>query len=156
MVTLKWCMRHKKGVKLVEPNDNLCKEYLATAEETLDVLRNIRGRSRVWLATTKYYSEYFAVYALLMKLGLKCEIHECTIALCGVLEGLNVLPQGTQKRLEDDKQLRVDNQYYLKNREVPLSYDDLLGFVLTVKDITTRISREQIAEIRTQLRKVMR
>jgi len=50
------------------------------------VLREIKDKSNMWLATTKYYCEYFAIYAVLMKLGIKCEIHECTIKLVEFLE----------------------------------------------------------------------
>ena len=69
MVKLKWCKNQKHGIKLISPNDNLSQEYIRTSEETLEVLRSIKGKSRVWLATTKYYCEYFAFYALLMKAG---------------------------------------------------------------------------------------
>ncbi|MBD3310725.1 hypothetical protein GF351_05910 [Candidatus Woesearchaeota archaeon] len=148
MATIGWCKKQSKGIKLIEPNDNLCKEYLQTAEETLNVLRSIKGKSKVWLATTKYYCEYFAIYSLLMKIGLKCEIHDCSIAICRILEEMEVIPKGYTNRLEEDKKLRIDNQYYLKNREVPINYDDLVEFVLKTKDISTRLTQEQIKTIR--------
>ena len=79
LVTIDWCFKQRNGIKIITINDNLADEYIRTAEETLDVLKSIKGKSKVWLATTKYYCKYFAVYALLMKIGIKCEIHECTI-----------------------------------------------------------------------------
>lgn len=75
MASISWCKRQHKGIRLIEPNDNLFQEYIQTAEETLDVLRSIKGKSKVWMATTKYYCEYFAFYSMLMKIGVKCEIH---------------------------------------------------------------------------------
>src|SRR3989338_354551 len=129
MATIKWCKSQKRGIKLVGPNDNLFEEYIQTAEESLDILRSIRGKSKVCVATTKYYTEYFAVYSLLIKIGIKCEIHDCTIALCPLLEDTKVIPEGCSKILEEDKQLRIDNQYYLKNRDVPLDYDKIVEFV---------------------------
>lgn len=36
----------------------------------------IKNKSNMWISTTKYYCEYFAVYSLLMKLGIKSEIHD--------------------------------------------------------------------------------
>jgi hypothetical protein len=153
MAAIKWCMRQKRGIKLVEPNDNLCNEYIATAQETLEILRTIKGKSKVWLATTKYYCEYFAVYAILMKAGIKCEIHECTIAVAGLLEEKGIVPKGTQKQLEDDKQLRIDNQYYLKNREVPIDYGELVRFVLTLKDKALRLTNEEVKGIKDALSK---
>lgn len=148
MATLSWCIAQNKGIRLVEPNENLFKEYIRTAEETLDVLKGIHGKSKVWLAATKYYCEYFALYAVLMRIGIKCEIHECTIELCRLLEKAEIIPPGISKILEEDKQLRIDNQYYLKNREVIINYDSLVNYVLTLKNIGLRISAAQIQKAR--------
>lgn len=148
MVGLDWCKKQKKGIKLIEPNDNLAKEYIETAEETLGILKDIEDKSKVWLATTKYYCEYFAVYSLLMRIGIKCEIHDCTIAVCSLLEKEGVIPSGYVKVLIKDKKLRIDNQYYLKNREVVLNYDKVVEFVLNIKNISLKLNREEIDRIR--------
>ena len=153
MATIKWCKNQKKGIKLIEPNDNLFEEYIQTAQESLDVLRGIQGKSKVWLATTKYYCEYFAFYALLMKAGIKCEIHDCTIALCYILEEVGIVPEGYASILEQDKQLRIDNQYYLKNRDVPLDYDKVVQFVLNIKNVGLKLTASQIEKIRNKIRR---
>ena len=113
MANINWCKKQKNGLTLTSPNDNLSNEYIKSAEETLLILNDIKDRSRMWLATTKYYCEYFAVYSLFMKLGIKCEIHDCTISMTGILEREGALPDGTHDRLEKDKNLRIDNQYYV-------------------------------------------
>src|SRR3989338_11135681 len=119
MGKISWCKKQSKGIKLVNPSDNLSEEYYKNAEESLRVLRNIQGtESNMWLATTKYYVEYFAVYSILMKIGIKSEIHDCTIALVEFLEEEGVIESGTSTMLEKDKDLRIDNQYYLKNMPV--------------------------------------
>ncbi|MDP2750346.1 MAG: hypothetical protein Q8O89_05945 [Nanoarchaeota archaeon] len=148
MTEIKWCKAQNKGIKLVEPNDNLAKEYIQTAEETLEVLKSLEGKSKVWLATTKYYCEYFAIYSLLMRIGIKCEIHECTIAVCGILEKQNLLPKGYTKVLDEDKKLRIDNQYYLKNRDVPIDYNQMVDFVLKTKNISVNLTKDEINKIR--------
>ncbi|MBS3131504.1 hypothetical protein J4212_03685 [Candidatus Woesearchaeota archaeon] len=56
MATIKWCKTQKKGIRLIDPNENLFREYIQTSEETLEVLKSIKGKSKVWLAATKYYS----------------------------------------------------------------------------------------------------
>lgn len=150
-VTLRWCKRQSKGVKLIAPNDNLAVEYIQTAEETLEVLRGIENKSKIWLATTKYYCEYFAAYSLLMRIGIKCEIHDCTIAVCRLLEQMGIVPAGYSKILEDDKQLRIDNQYYLKNRDVPIDYSNLVEFVLKMKDISSKLTAEKIEDVRKRV-----
>ncbi len=99
---LKWCFG-KKEVKLIKPNKNLADEYLRSAEETLLILRDIKGKSNMWLATTKYYCEYFAIYALLMRLGIKSEIHSCTIEIVKFLEEQNIIDKGTAEILEKIK-----------------------------------------------------
>ena len=81
-----WCKKQPKGIKLIEPNNELFLEYIKTAKETFNVLKEINNKSKIWLATTKYYCEYFTVYALLLKIGIKCEIHNCTIEVCKFLE----------------------------------------------------------------------
>ena len=139
---------------MIEPNDNLAREYITTAEETLSILKAITGKSNMWLATTKYYFEYFAVYAVLMKIGIKSEIHECTISLCSLLEDEGVFRKGTQKRLSKDKKLRIDNQYYLKNMPVSVDYDELLNFLLDTKDILEKLTYDQIHGIRNKIRAI--
>ena len=154
MTELKWCKNQKNGIKLITTNDNLSQEYMQTSEETLEVLRSIKNKSKVWLATTKYYCEYFAIYSLLMKLGIKSEIHECTIALCEFLENEKILPEGYTNIISDDKQLRIDNQYYLKNRDVNINYQQLVNFVLKIKDINNKITDEEINKIRKIISKI--
>jgi len=148
LASIDWCKAQKKGLSLIEPNDNLAKAYILEAEETLQVLKEIKDKSRTWLAVTKYYCEYFSIYALLMKIGIKSEIHDCTIEVCGILEKEKIIPQGYKRILEKDKQLREDNQYYLKNREVHLVYDALLDFVLILKDKINTLTREEIERVR--------
>ena len=147
---LRWCFG-KKEVKLIEPNENLASEYLKSAEETLLVLKDIKGKSNMWLATTKYYCEYFAVYALLMKLGIKSEIHDCTIEIIKFLEKQNVIERGIAKILENDKRLRIDNQYYLKNKKVFVDYNNLRDLILEIKEIINTITNEKIEEIRRKI-----
>ena len=152
MATLKWCKSQKSGIRLVEPNENLFQEYIQTSEETLDVLRSIKTKSKVWLAATKYYCEYFAVYALLMRIGIKCEIHECTIAVCQLLEDEGIVPKGYTGILQEDKQLRIDNQYYLKNRDVRIDYGGIVEFVITLKNIGIKVAKDEVDLIRAKIR----
>ena len=152
MANIKWCKKQKNGLTLISPNDNLSREYMKSAEETLLLLNDLKDKSRMWLATTKYYCEYFAVYSLFMKLGIKCEIHECTISMGGILEKEGVLPNGTHDLLENDKNLRIDNQYYLKNKKVDLDYDSMLKFILEMKNIMNKLTYEKINNIRKKIR----
>ena len=151
MDDLNWCMKQKKGIKLIGPNNDLAEEYIKSSEETLSVLRGLGKKSNMWLATTKYYCEYFAVYALLMKIGIKCEIHDCTIELCRFLEEEKILPKGTALILEKDKGLRIENQYYLKNTPVEINFQEIIDFVLGIKNIINTLTFDKISNIRKKL-----
>lgn len=137
---LKWCCKQSAGLKIEIPNENLAKEYLESAEETLSVLQNITGKSNMWLATTKYYCEYFSIYALLKRIGLKCEIHDCTIEIAKLLEEMKIIPEDYSKKLENDKDLRIENQYYLKNKPVNIDVRELSEFILTIKNKVNSIT----------------
>ncbi len=126
MRKINWCKKQRAGIRLQEPNNNLSQEYYENAEESMKVLKSIKEtKSNMWLATTKYYIGYFAVYSVLMKIGVKCEIHDCTIALVKFLEDENIIEKGISKILERDKELRIDNQYYLKNKPVQIDFEEL-------------------------------
>ena len=153
MRQINWCKNQKKGIKIVEPNDNLSEEFYESAEDSLNVLRNIKPtKSRMWLATTKYYIQYFAVYSVLMKLGIKCEIHDCTISLAKFLEDEGVLEKGTFEILEDAKQLRIDNQYYIKNKPVDVNFEKLSEFMVSIKQSLDNLDEDRIKEIRSKIR----
>ena len=151
---LKWCFG-KNEVKLQEPNENLAKEYIKSAEETLIILQDIKGKSNMWLATTKYYAEYFAAYALLMRIGIKSEIHDCTIEIIKFLENEKFIERGFSKLLEEDKKLRIDNQYYLKNRKVSLEYDKLRDLILEIKEKINIITNKEIEYIRRKIQSII-
>ena len=152
---LKWCCKQSAGLKIDKPNDNLAKEYLQSAEETLSVLQDIQGKSNMWLATTKYYCEYFSIYALLQKIGIKCEIHDCTAEISKLLEEIKIIPEGYSKKLEDDKNLRIDNQYYLKNRLVNINVRELSEFILTIKNKVNSITLNEINKARDEIKKII-
>ena len=147
-MSIEWCK--KQGMKLIEPNDNLSEEYYKNAEETLRVTNLIKNSgSNMWLATQKYYTEYLASYALLMKIGIKTEIHSCTIEIIRILEKENIITFKLSENLEEDKELRIDNQYYLKNRPVDFNSKALSELLLKIRELLDNITKEQIKRIRS-------
>ena len=137
---LSWCFKQRKGLKIVEPNNNLANEYIKSSEETLLILRDIEGKSNMWVATTKYYCEYLAAYALLMKFGIKSEIHECTIEFLKFLEKEGII-KNISKILIKDKELRIENQYYLRNKKVNVNFNEF-------------IEEDKVTEIRDKLKDI--
>jgi len=144
-----WCKKKQGGRKIQEPNDNLSREYYKNAEESLRVLRNIiNTKSNIWIATTKYYIEYFAVYSVFMKIGIKCEIHDCTLAFLKILEEKDIFEEGTYKILEEDKELRIDNQYYLKNKLVEIDFEKLSSFLISIRNSLEKLDNKETSRIR--------
>ncbi len=75
-------MKQAKGIRLVKPSDNLVKAYLRKSRNAVKSMEVNAGVGITeWAVSASYYAKYFAVYALLQKIGMKCEIHDCTIAL---------------------------------------------------------------------------
>ena len=81
-----WCFKQKRGIRIIEPNPNLTKAYLKKAISALNTMTAALKINEIdWITTTAYYARYFALYALLMKIGVKSEIHDCTIAVARLL-----------------------------------------------------------------------
>jgi len=155
MKKINWCKKKEGGIKIQEPNSNLSEEYYKNTEESLKVLRSIKKtKSNMWLATTKYYIEYFAIYSVLMKIGIKCEIHDCTIALAKFLEDEDIMEKGISKILENDKELRIDNQYYLKNKPVEVDFEKLSEFIISIKKSLNNLDNNKIKEIREKIKEM--
>ena len=146
-MSVEWCK--EQGMKLIEPNDNLAEEYYKNAEETLRVTNLIKDSgSNMWLATQKYYTEYFVAYSILMKIGIKTEIHSCTIEVIKLMEIEKLIDFNLSKILEDDKELRIDNQYYLKNRSVDFDSKKMAHLLLKIRATLDNISANQIKIVR--------
>ncbi|MFH1072653.1 MAG: hypothetical protein V1743_04455 [Nanoarchaeota archaeon] len=150
---LAWCKKQKAGIRLTDPNDNLAREYYESAEDTIRDLNTNKTESIIWKATKKYYAEYYAAYAILMKLGIKSEIHECTIALIQWMEEEKILTFRLASILDEDKRLRIDNQYYLKNRPVPINPEQLATMLLNIKTCIDGLTPARIQEIRKKVEK---
>ncbi len=138
---LKWCVNQSRGIRLTKPSENLVKAYLgksSIAMRSMDV--NAEAGIDEWEVTTSYYARYFAVYALLAKIGVKCEIHDCTIALFDYLFHDRV-SQDTVQELRQAKQDRVNSQYYTQQARTNIG--DLVkrtkSFVLEIEGIIDKM-----------------
>ena len=87
------CLGKERGISLVKPNENLAKAYMAKAKESIEVMRSLQGKSHAWAASACYYSMYYSLYAIMMKIGVKSEIHSCSITFM--------------------RYARIDHQYYV-------------------------------------------
>ena len=150
MDQIKWCMQQKKGIELVEPSNNLRDAYLIKAEEALDTLRT--SKSRDWQLTTAYYTIYHGIYSLLMKIGVKCEIHACTIEFAKRYLKNHFLPEDFEL-IDKAFSARIDSQYYV-NRRVPNQNYELIMkktpvFLVKCKNIV--LEQKEIEDIRGRI-----
>lgn len=153
MDQIKWCLNQKKGIEIVEPSDNLREAYLVKAENALDTLKT--SKSREWQLITAYYAMYNSIYSLLMKIGIKCEIHSCTIEFTKRYLKDYFTPEDFEL-VDKAFSARIDSQYYV-NRQVPdLNYDLILKktprFLVKCKNIV--LEQKEIIEIRARVSSV--
>jgi uncharacterized protein (UPF0332 family) len=153
-----WCFRQKRGIRITEPNPNLTKAYLKKATSALNTMAaTLQIHEADWTATTAYYARYFALYALLMKIGVKTEIHDCTINVAQLLANHRILSQNLVTDIAEAKQTRIDTQYYvatqLNQKEIRKNTEAARKFVLQTEQAIENITPEQINTIRTSLKK---
>lgn len=154
MDKINWCLRQKDGIKLVEPSSNLSEAYMKKAEDSL--LSMNLNKVKEWKIATAYYASYFSVYAILQKMGIKSEIHTCTIEFARVFLK-EFFSEEELEFLESSFIARRDSQYYI-NREVPdNSYKEMLEktppFLIKCKSVLSKINEKKIKEIRDKLSK---
>lgn len=125
---VRWCLKKPTGIKLIEPNENLCEQYFREADETIT---SMIAQTTKWQVIMAYYACYNALYGLLQKAGIKCEIHDCSIALMILISQFT--PEDI-KYMDQLKKHRISVQYYLK--ELPLEdVQKVKSFVLKCKHI---------------------
>ncbi|MBU0460659.1 MAG: HEPN domain-containing protein [Nanoarchaeota archaeon] len=152
-----WCWKQKRGIKLEQPNANLCNVYIKKAKSSLNMLESATEKDEIdWISTTAYYARYFAFYALLQKCGIKSEIHDCTISLMSFLfVEDNLVEEHFYKELQLAKELRVDTQYYV-TEEIDLDKlkkdsETARSFVLKMEEVIENLTEEQVKTIREKL-----
>ncbi len=69
---MKWCLKQSKGIRLTKPSENLLKAYMQKTRNALKSMEvNVKAGIVEWAVSASYYARYFAVYALLSKIGFK-------------------------------------------------------------------------------------
>lgn len=152
-----WCLRQKHGIRLVEPTQNLTKAYLKKAISALNTMTAaLQINEADWTTTTAYYARYFALYALLMKIGIKSEIHDCTINVAQLLANHGILRQTLVNDIAEAKQTRIDAQYYvataLNQKEIKKNAETARNFVLELEQTIENITPKQVSTIRNYLK----
>ena len=154
----KWCLDQNRGIRQVKPSENLVRAYLDKSRNALKSMEvNAKEGIIEWAVSAGYYAKYFVVYALLSKIGVKCEIHDCTIALFEYLFGRDVPPQIIQE-FRKSKEDRIEMQYY--TRKISIDLEKLMKrtkiFVLDIEKILDGLNSDRIMELQNILKHLIR
>lgn len=151
MDKISWCL--KKGMELVEPNENLSEAYIRKAENALRASNALKD-NKDWEVSSAYYTQYFGVYSILMKIGIKSEIHSCTLAFMN--EFLEDFTKEEIDFITRSKKARNDIQNYsdrnISDELYEMIINDTAMFLVKCKHVLKLINDPKIEEIRTRLR----
>jgi len=105
----------------------------------------------LWSTVVIYYAEYYALYAFLQRIGVKCENHFCSILAVEFLLG-----DDKTEVINRHKDKRIDAQYYMrvdKEEEVSRMLKEAKIFVSMFDEIVSNLSEEEIEVYRIKLKK---
>ncbi|MBI2133369.1 hypothetical protein HYU11_01665 [Candidatus Woesearchaeota archaeon] len=156
MVSIEWCLKQKDGIQLIEPNKNISGSYLKMAEESINILPGL-NRSRLWSAVTSYYIFYYSLYSLMTRIGIKCEIHSCSLEFMKRYL-VDFYSAKDFEMISKAFKARIDLQYYA-NRPVDGEVIEEIKkecklFFISTKDSIAVLSDEQIDKIRNHVKKL--
>ena len=156
MDKIKWCVGKREGLSLIEPNSNLAEAYIKKAEEALESIRvNV---IKDWKISTAYYTLYFSLYSVLTKIGIKCEIHSCTIAFAKRFLR-EFFSEEDLDFTEDSLKARIDSQYYIDRTVPDEQYNKMVKnapeFLVKRKSILIKLNEKKINEIRKEFQKAL-
>ena len=144
MKKLHWCLKKAGGIRLIPPSEDVCKEYVKSSESNLATMLRLSGK---WRTITAYYACYDCLYAILQKIGIKSEIHDCSIEMMNLIVGFSDSDRDFLAGLKMD---RIDVQYHLKQPK-DVDTQRVREFILTCKIIIASIAEDQIKGIRARV-----
>lgn len=154
MVSLKWCCKQKDGIKLIETNDNLVIGYLKMAENSLGTMNRERKYNLTFAISACYYSMYYSLYAVCMKIGIKCEIHSCTIEIMKTTL-TEFYSKEDLKNIKKAFDARNIAQYYVDKIVLKEDSDYIMEkaplFINKSKEILAKINEKDILEIKEKI-----
>lgn len=144
---LTWCFKLKDGLKIAEPNERLSKSYLEQAKSSLlRAEKDLNDKDSLWATVAIYYSEYYALYSFLQRIGVKCENHACSILAVAFLLG-----EDKTITINEHKNKRIDAQYYIKvDQEIKIRgmLQEAKIFVSNFDEIVSKLTENEISKYR--------
>ncbi|MCX6750383.1 MAG: HEPN domain-containing protein [Candidatus Pacearchaeota archaeon] len=153
-VNLKWCCSRKEGINLIEPNENLSLGYIQMAENAIGTMNREKSLNSHFAISACYYSMYYSLYSVLMKLGIKCEIHTCTLEFMKKLL-LNFYSEEDYKIISKAFDVRNTSQYYvdriIAKEDIAFIFSKAPYFLSKSKEILSKINEKDISQIRKEI-----
>ncbi|MFH1308266.1 MAG: HEPN domain-containing protein [archaeon] len=154
MVSLKWCCNKKEGIKLIESNHNLSKGYIQMAENAIGTMNREKTLNNQFAISACYYSMYYSLYSVLMKIGIKCEIHACTLEIMKKLL-MEFYSKEDYKIISKAFDIRNTSQYYvdkiIAKEDMEFIFSKAQSFLNKSKDVLSMINEKDILNIRKQI-----
>ncbi len=157
-VNLKWCFSKKEGLGLIEPNDNLSSGYIQMAENAIGTMIREKNLNLQFAISACYYSMYYSLYSILMKIGIKCKIHTCTLEFMKKILS-NYYSNEDCKLIEKAFDARNTSQYYVdkifSKETTDFIFSKAQHFLNKSKDILSKLNEKDILKIRKQIEEVI-
>lgn len=153
---IQWCKKQKSGIKVVLPSENLCHAYVKKAQNSLRSMDLTYDADILeWAVDAAYYARYQAVYALLQKVGVKCEIHDCTIALFRFLFA-DIFDNSFFEEIEMAKEQRINLTYYtdrlVPRKEIEENINKASAFVMEIEKYIESASSKEIQQLEKKVK----
>ena len=144
------CFKLKDGLKIAEPNERLSKSYLEQAKSSLlRAEKDLNDKDSLWATVAIYYSEYYALYSFLQRIGVKCENHACSILATTLLLG-----EDKTRTINQHKDKRIDAQYYMKvdqETKIRVMLQEAKIFVSSFDELVSKLTENEISKYRKNI-----
>lgn len=147
---------HAEGaLRLVEPSEEMKTAYLKKSGSYLISAKLLRDNGRLEeCVSMAYYSMYYALLALLFRVGIKCENHSAAIILLKEVFGVGNL------EISSAKKERIDKQYHVSFSIIREEVEDLIlaaeRFDSKIMDFTDKLNSEKIKEFRKKTENLLK
>lgn len=126
------------------------------AEKAIGTMTREKDLNLQFAISACYYSMYYSLYAILMKIGIKCEIHSCTLEFMQKLL-TDFYSQEDIDLIKTAFKTRNTSQYYvdkiISKQDIGLIFSKAQTFLDKSKDILSKINEQNIKDIKAELEK---
>jgi len=125
------------------------------AENALGTMNREKNYNLMFAISACYYSMYYSLYAILMRIGIKCEIHMCTLEFMKVMLS-NLYSNEEIKTIKKAFDARNIAQYYVDKVVSKEDSDFIIAqaplFLSKSKEILAKLNEKEIGEIRKRIK----